>query len=299
MSQHHPAPSRAAAAAHRRISASAARRRTACEVLLLTSKTFPSQQYQQLLNFLKGLQLPPDVSSLFTTVRNERVAERKALLSSHSQEDVVTRRTEPNHGKRKAVVLLRSPPARPGSPTPARLLVLCLRTACSGSMARALRSSRKPPRSWASERATAAARPTAAKRQGAALGGIERRGRSSGGPALSWRSRRAARACPQRPRTPIASQSRQARRLECLYGQRVRSRALSARREAPRSPRLSSALVSCVAGAVMRHWAQRRCSTAAAISGAAAAATRVTVVMRAVMSRRASGCPCTGSCARV
>jgi hypothetical protein len=25
----------------------------------------------------------------------------------------------------------------------------------------------------------------------------------------------------------------------------------------------------------------------------------VTVVMRAVMSRRASGCPCTGSCARV
>ena len=56
---------------------------------MLTSKSFPSQQYQQLLNFIKGLQLPPDVSSLFTTVRNERVTERKALLSSHSQEDVV------------------------------------------------------------------------------------------------------------------------------------------------------------------------------------------------------------------
>ena len=83
------APSRAAAAARRRISASAARRTTASEVLLLTSKSFPSQQYQQLLNFIKQLQLPPDVSSLFTTVRNERVAERKALLSSHSQEDVV------------------------------------------------------------------------------------------------------------------------------------------------------------------------------------------------------------------
>lgn len=80
--------SRAAKAAHRRISASAARRSTACEVLLLTSKSFPSQQYQQLLNYIKGLQLPPDVSSLFTTVRNERVAERKALLSSTSQEDV-------------------------------------------------------------------------------------------------------------------------------------------------------------------------------------------------------------------
>ena len=80
--------SRAAAAAQRRISASAARKQTNCEVLLLTSKSFPSQQYQQLLNFIKGLQLPPDVSSLFTTVRNERVAERKALLSSQSQEDV-------------------------------------------------------------------------------------------------------------------------------------------------------------------------------------------------------------------
>ena len=70
-------PSRAAAAAHRRMVASAARRRTSSEVLLLTSKTFPSQQYQQLLSFIKSLQLPPDVSSLFTTVRNERVAERK------------------------------------------------------------------------------------------------------------------------------------------------------------------------------------------------------------------------------
>ena len=83
-----PQQSRATAAAQRRIIASAARRRTVSEVMLVTSKTFPSQQYQELLNFLKGLQLPPDVSSLFTTVRNERVAERKAALSSHSAEDV-------------------------------------------------------------------------------------------------------------------------------------------------------------------------------------------------------------------
>ena len=83
-----PHQSRAAAAAQRRISASAARKKTSSEVLLLTSKQFPTQQYQELLNFIKGLQLPPDVSSLFTTVRNERVAERKALLSSQSQEDV-------------------------------------------------------------------------------------------------------------------------------------------------------------------------------------------------------------------
>ena len=82
--------SRAAAAAHRRISASAARRKTASEVLLLTSKSFPSGQYQALLNFVKGLGLPADTTSLFTTVRNERVAERKALLSAHSQEDVVS-----------------------------------------------------------------------------------------------------------------------------------------------------------------------------------------------------------------
>ena len=62
--------------------------------MILAREQIP-QQYQQLLNFIKGLQLPPDVSSLFTTVRNERVAERKALLSAHSQEDVV-RKTTPN-----------------------------------------------------------------------------------------------------------------------------------------------------------------------------------------------------------
>ena len=57
-----PEVSRAAAAAQRRMSASAARRRTVSEVLLLTSSGFPSQQYQELLNFIKGMQLPPDVS---------------------------------------------------------------------------------------------------------------------------------------------------------------------------------------------------------------------------------------------
>ena len=79
-------PSRAAAAAHRRLTASAARRKPVTEVMLVTSKHFPSQQYQELLNFIKGLQLPPDVTSLFTTVRNERVAERKAALDSQSSE---------------------------------------------------------------------------------------------------------------------------------------------------------------------------------------------------------------------
>ena len=55
---------------------------------MVTSKNFPSHQHQELHNFIKGLQLPPDVCSLFTTVRNERVAERKAALGAHSQEDI-------------------------------------------------------------------------------------------------------------------------------------------------------------------------------------------------------------------
>ena len=61
-------PSRAAAAAQRRINASAARRRARCEVLLTTSKDVTPAQYQQLLNFVKGLQLPPDATALVTTV---------------------------------------------------------------------------------------------------------------------------------------------------------------------------------------------------------------------------------------
>ena len=80
--------SRAAAAAHRRMSASAARRRTSSEVMLVTSQSFPSQQYQELLNFVKSLQLPADVNCLFTTVRNEQVAERKSAVSSQSKEQV-------------------------------------------------------------------------------------------------------------------------------------------------------------------------------------------------------------------
>lgn len=80
--------SRAAAAAQRRIMASQTRRRTASEVMLVASKAFPSQAHQELLNLIKGLQLPPDVSALFTTVRAERVAERKAGLSTHSPEGV-------------------------------------------------------------------------------------------------------------------------------------------------------------------------------------------------------------------
>ena len=78
--------SRASARAQRRIQASAARRRTTSEVLLLTSKAFPSDQYQELLTFLKGLHLPPDATSLFTTVRNEQFANKKALLSAHTKE---------------------------------------------------------------------------------------------------------------------------------------------------------------------------------------------------------------------
>ena len=79
-----PHLSRAAAAAHRRLSASEARRKPASEVMLVSSKSFPSQQYQELLTFIKGLQLPPDVTLLFTTVPNERVAERKAALAAQS-----------------------------------------------------------------------------------------------------------------------------------------------------------------------------------------------------------------------
>lgn len=95
--------SRAAATAHRRMSASAARRgveaalraatrtsgaprRNGSEVLLLTSKGFPSQQFGELMTFLRGLNLPPDVTSLFTTVGSEDVAGRKALLDTQSQE---------------------------------------------------------------------------------------------------------------------------------------------------------------------------------------------------------------------
>ena len=80
--------SRAAAAAHRRLSASEARRKPASEVMLVSSKSFPSQQFQELLTFIKGLQLPPDVTLLFTTVPNERVAERKAALAAQSSEHV-------------------------------------------------------------------------------------------------------------------------------------------------------------------------------------------------------------------
>ncbi|KOO27022.1 hybrid signal transduction histidine [Chrysochromulina tobinii] len=83
-----PHLSRAAAAAHRRLSASEARRKPASEVMLVSSKSFPSQQYQELLTFIKGLQLPPDVTLLFTTVPNERVAERKAALAAQSSEHV-------------------------------------------------------------------------------------------------------------------------------------------------------------------------------------------------------------------
>ena len=81
-----PSSSRASARAQRRIQASAARRRTTSEVLLLTSKAFPSERYQELLTFLKGLHLPPDATSLFTTVRNEQFANKKALVSSSSKE---------------------------------------------------------------------------------------------------------------------------------------------------------------------------------------------------------------------
>ena len=56
--------------------------------MLVTSKALPSQQYQELLTFIKAQQLPPDVSALFTTVRNERVASFKAGLSQHSADDV-------------------------------------------------------------------------------------------------------------------------------------------------------------------------------------------------------------------
>jgi len=81
-----PSSSRASARAQRRIQASAARRRTSSEVLLLTSKAFPPEQYQELLTFLKGLHLPPDATSLFTTVRNDQFANKKALVSSSSKE---------------------------------------------------------------------------------------------------------------------------------------------------------------------------------------------------------------------
>jgi hypothetical protein len=81
-----PSSSRASARAQRRIQASAARRKTSSEVLLLTSKAFPPEQYQELLTFLKGLHLPPDATSLFTTVRNDQFANKKALVSSSSKE---------------------------------------------------------------------------------------------------------------------------------------------------------------------------------------------------------------------
>ena len=81
-----PSSSRASARAQRRIQASAARQRTSSEVLLLTSKAFPPTQYQELLTFLKGLHLPPDATSLFTTVRNDQFANKKALVSSSSKE---------------------------------------------------------------------------------------------------------------------------------------------------------------------------------------------------------------------
>ena len=81
-----PSSSRASARAQRRIQASAARRRTSSEVLLLTSKAFPPERYQELLTFLKGLHLPPDATSLFTTVRNDQFANKKALVSSSSKE---------------------------------------------------------------------------------------------------------------------------------------------------------------------------------------------------------------------
>ena len=90
-----PHLSRAAAAAHRRLSASEARRKPASEVMLVSSKSFPSQQYQELLTFIKGLQLPPDVTLLFTTVPNERVAERKAAAPGDHQRPA--RRKEPEH----------------------------------------------------------------------------------------------------------------------------------------------------------------------------------------------------------
>ena len=70
------------------MSASQQRRRAVAEVLLLTSKTFPTEQYQELLNFVKSLQLPPDTTSLVTTVRNEEVAQRKALLSAQKGSEV-------------------------------------------------------------------------------------------------------------------------------------------------------------------------------------------------------------------
>ena len=47
----------------------------------MTSTSFPAAKQTQLLNFIKELQLPPDVSTLFTTARNDR-------KNAVSQEDV-------------------------------------------------------------------------------------------------------------------------------------------------------------------------------------------------------------------
>ena len=83
--------SRAAAAAQRRITASEKRKKAQMsDVLLLTSKNFPPDQYQTLLNFVRGLHLPTGACSLLTTVPADRMVQmHKANLLSPSRVDEI------------------------------------------------------------------------------------------------------------------------------------------------------------------------------------------------------------------